>query len=142
MTTDAEIVLSGHDHNYQRWSPQTPSGTKDATRGIREFVVGTGGQEPLCAGDAPANVEKANDTTFGVLQLTLRAGSYDWQFIPEAGKTFTDTGSGDLSLSPRGGGRHGGRPPLPGRHWRKPQIVVSKSGGLARNLHAEDDDPS
>ena len=91
---DAEIVLSGHDHNYQRWSPQTPSGTTDATRGIREFVVGTGGRSHYPLGSPPANVEKSNDTTFGVLQLTLRASSYDWQFIPEAGKTFTDTGSG------------------------------------------------
>ena len=46
----AEIVLSGHDHNYQRWSPQTPSGTTDATRGIREFVVGTGGKSHYALG--------------------------------------------------------------------------------------------
>jgi acid phosphatase type 7 len=90
---DAEIVLSGHDHNYQRWAPQTPSGARDNANGIREFVVGTGGRSHYALGTAPANVEQFNDDTFGVLQLTLRASSYDWQFIPEAGKTFTDSGS-------------------------------------------------
>jgi acid phosphatase type 7 len=90
----AEIVLSGHDHNYQRWAPQNPDGTLDRERGIREFVVGTGGKNHYPLGSPPANVEASNDDTFGILQLTLRATSYDWQFVPEAGKTFTDTGSG------------------------------------------------
>jgi acid phosphatase type 7 len=90
----AELVLSGHDHNYQRWAPQTWSGTRDPARGIREFVVGTGGKNHYPLGSPPPNVEKANDDTFGILQLTLRPTSYDWQFVPEAGKTFTDTGSG------------------------------------------------
>ena len=89
----AEIVLSGHDHNYQRWAPQTWNGTKDTARGIREFVVGTGGKNHYPLKTPPANVEKANDDTFGILQLTLRATSYDWTFVPEAGKTFTDSGS-------------------------------------------------
>jgi len=90
----AELVLSGHDHNYQRWAPQTWSGTRDEARGIREFVVGTGGRSHYPLGSPPANVEKSNDDTFGILQLTLRPSSYDWTFIPEAGKIFTDTGSG------------------------------------------------
>jgi acid phosphatase type 7 len=89
----AEIVLSGHDHNYQRWAPQNPDGTLDRERGIREFVVGTGGKNHYPLGSPPANVEQSNDETFGILQLTLRPTSYDWTFIPEAGKTFTDTGS-------------------------------------------------
>jgi len=89
----AEIVLSGHDHNYQRWAPQTWNGTKDTARGIREFVVGTGGKNHYPLGSPPANVEKSNGDTFGILQLTLRATSYDWKFVPEAGKTFTDSGS-------------------------------------------------
>jgi acid phosphatase type 7 len=90
----AELVLSGHDHNYQRWAPQTWSGTRDPARGIREFVVGTGGKNHYPLGSPPANVEQSNDDTFGILQLTLRPTSYDWKFVPEAGKTFTDTGSG------------------------------------------------
>jgi hypothetical protein len=89
----AEIVLSGHDHNYQRWTPQTPSGIPDEARGIREFVVGTGGKSHYALGSPPANVEKADGDTSGVLQLTLHATSYDWQFVPVAGQSFTDTGS-------------------------------------------------
>ena len=56
-------------------------------------MVGTGGKNHYPLGSPPANVEKANGDTFGILQLTLRATSYDWKFVPEAGKTFTDSGS-------------------------------------------------
>jgi len=55
--------------------PQTPDGTKDATRGLREFVVGTGGKSHYALGSPPANVETFNDNTSGILRLTLRAGS-------------------------------------------------------------------
>jgi hypothetical protein len=89
----AELVLSGHDHNYQRWAPQTWSGTRDTARGIREFVVGTGGKSHYSLRRTPPNVEKFNDDTFGILQLTLHPTSYDWKFVPEAGKSFTDSGS-------------------------------------------------
>ncbi len=89
----AEIVLSGHDHNYQRYAPLTPTGALDSARGIREFVVGTGGRSHYALKTPPATVEKSNSDTFGILQLTLRASSYDWKFVPEAGKSFTDTGS-------------------------------------------------
>jgi acid phosphatase type 7 len=88
----AEIVLSGHDHNYQRWAPQTPSGARDDARGIREFVVGTGGKNDYPLKTPPANAEKFNDDTFGILQLTLHPTSYDWQFLPVAGEGFTDSG--------------------------------------------------
>jgi len=57
-------------------------------------VVGTGGKNHYPLGSLPANVEQSNDDTFGILQLTLRATSYDWTFVPEAGKSFTDTSSG------------------------------------------------
>jgi hypothetical protein len=88
----AEIVLGGHVHDYQRFAPQTASGVADPACGIREFVVGTGGESHF--GGAPiANQEVKNDDTFGVLKLTLHPTSYDWQFIPEAGKTFSDSGS-------------------------------------------------
>jgi hypothetical protein len=89
---DAEIVLSGHDHNYQRWKPLNGAGDHDPN-GIRQFVVGTGGKSHYGLKTPPANVEKSNDDTFGVLRLTLRATSYDWKFVPVAGKSFTDTGS-------------------------------------------------
>ena len=91
----AEVVLVGHDHDYERFAPQTPSGTPDPN-GIREFVVGTGGKNHdrfKTAVPAP-NSEIRNDDTFGLLKLTLRPDGYNWLFLPEAGKTFTDAGSG------------------------------------------------
>jgi hypothetical protein len=91
---DAEVVLSGHDHDYERFAPQTPTGAVDFARGIREFVVGTGGRSHYGFGTIKPNSEARNSDTFGVLQLTLRPGSYEWRFVPEAGKTFTDSGRG------------------------------------------------
>jgi acid phosphatase type 7 len=91
--TGAEVVLAGHDHDYERFAPQTPSGSADATRGIREFVVGTGGKEHYSISSTKPNSQIHNTDTFGVLQLTLHSDGYDWKFLPEAGKTFTDSGS-------------------------------------------------
>jgi hypothetical protein len=91
----AELVLSGHEHNYERFAPQTPTGTPEPVRGIREFVVGTGGKSHYDGSNPIANSEVFNGTTWGVLQLTLEAGSYSWQFIPVPGGTFTDSGSGN-----------------------------------------------
>ena len=90
----AEIVISGHEHHYERFAPQTPTGSADASRGIREFVVGTGGTDFYPSGTPIANSQKQNTGTWGVLKLTLSSNGYSWQFIPEAGKTFTDSGSG------------------------------------------------
>ncbi|HLH00314.1 MAG TPA: metallophosphoesterase [Bryobacteraceae bacterium] len=89
----ADVVISGHDHDYERFAPQTPEGIPDAKRGIREFVVGTGGKNHRPFGPPHANSEVRDATAFGVLALTLRPGAYDWKFIPEPGKTFTDAGS-------------------------------------------------
>jgi hypothetical protein len=88
----AEIVLGGHVHDYERYAPQSPSGVLDNTCGIREFIVGTGGESHF-GGTSIANLQVQNQDTFGVLKLTLHATSYDWQFFPEAGKTFSDSGS-------------------------------------------------
>jgi calcineurin-like phosphoesterase family protein/thrombospondin type 3 repeat protein len=90
----ADVVLSGHDHDYERFAPQTSSGVADPARGIREFVVGTGGRSHYAFGTIRANSQARNSDTYGVLKLTLHASSYDWQFVPEAGKTFSDSGSG------------------------------------------------
>jgi chitodextrinase len=90
---NAEVVVNGHDHNYQRYAPMTPTGVRDGARGIREFVAGTGGRSHYGL-RADSRREAGNDTSYGVLKLTLRTAGYDWQFIPEAGKTFTDSGSG------------------------------------------------
>ncbi|MGH7368061.1 MAG: metallophosphoesterase family protein [Candidatus Rokuibacteriota bacterium] len=92
---DAELVLAGHDHVYERFAPQKPNGEPDPIRGIRQFVVGTGGKSLHESGRPPiANSEARDDRTFGVLNLTLNAMSYDWRFVPVAGRTFTDSGSG------------------------------------------------
>ncbi len=91
---NAELILNGHDHDYERFAPQDPNGNADPKRGIREFVVGTGGKNHREFGIHKANSEVRNNTAFGVLKLTLKPTGYDWKFIPEAGKSFTDSGSG------------------------------------------------
>ena len=91
----ADVVLGGHDHDYERMTLQDPDGKADPSRGIREFVVGSGGKNShRTFGPSKPNTEARNADTFGVLKLTLHARSYDWEFVPEAGKTFTDSGSG------------------------------------------------
>lgn len=87
----AELVLNGHDHNYQRYRPMRPDGTADPN-GIREIIAGTGGKSHYAL-RADGRREAANDTTFGVLKLTLRPDGYDWRFVPEAGATYSDAGS-------------------------------------------------
>jgi hypothetical protein len=90
----AEIVISGHDHTYERFAPQTPTGAADPARGIREFVAGMGGRSHYGFGTPEPNSEVRNNDTYGVLKLTLGPGTYTWEFVPVAGKTFTDSGSG------------------------------------------------
>src|SRR5207247_1411883 len=90
----AELVLSGHDHSYERFAPQTSTGRRDARRGIVQFVVGTGGENHYPIFRAKPNSLVRNNFTFGVLGLTLRSGSYAWRFVPEAGSSFTASGSG------------------------------------------------
>jgi acid phosphatase type 7 len=90
----AEVVLVGHEHQYERFAPQDPNGALDPGRGIRQIVIGTGGKELYGFGPIEANSEARNADTFGVLQLTLGEGRYTWEFIPVAGKDFTDRGTG------------------------------------------------
>lgn len=90
---NADLVVSGHDHTYERFKPQTAAGQVDLTRGIREFVAGTGGAG-LYAFEHPApNSEVKNNVTHGVLKLTLYGDRYDWKFVPVAGSSFTDSGT-------------------------------------------------
>ena len=97
----AEIVLSGNSHNYERFAPLDPNGAVDRGNGIRQFVVGTGGAF-FTAGITTLipGGEVAQNHTFGVLMLTLRPSSYDWQFVPIAGSSFSDSGT-DQCHSPR-----------------------------------------
>ena len=88
----ADIVIDGHDHDYERFGLQSPAGKADAN-GIREFVVGTGGAGQRPFGTIRANSQVRSTGTFGVLQLTLGAHSYSWRFLPITGGTFTDSGT-------------------------------------------------
>jgi acid phosphatase type 7 len=90
---NADLVINGHDHDYERFAPQTPSGTADPARGIREIVVGTGGAQLRPFATIRPNSERRNANTWGVLKLTLNPDSYSWQFVPVAGQTFTDSGT-------------------------------------------------
>jgi hypothetical protein len=77
---NADVVVNGHEHHYERFALQNPSGQLDTARGLREFVVGTGGKT-LYSGFSPLpNSQVRNSTSYGVLKLTLHANSYDWQF--------------------------------------------------------------
>jgi hypothetical protein len=90
----ADVVLNGHEHIYERFAPQAPSGVADPPRGIRQFTVGSGGKNHTPVVAVQPNSEVRDTTTFGVLKLTLRPDGYDWQFLPDASGTFTDSGSG------------------------------------------------
>src|SRR5207302_2093847 len=96
----AEVVVVGHDHDYERFAPQSPNGVADSLHGIREFVAGTGGGGLFAAHTPVANSEVLNDNTIGVLKLTLRTSGYTWKFLPIPGKTFTDEGSGSCHDAP------------------------------------------
>jgi Ca2+-binding RTX toxin-like protein len=90
----ADIVLNGDAHHYERFAPQDPSGNLDVEKGIREFIVGTGGAFFTPWSSVRPNSEIRQNGTFGVLMLELHAGSYEWRFAPEAGAQFTDAGAG------------------------------------------------
>ena len=90
----AELILDGNDHDYERFAAQQVDQTPDPD-GLVEIIVGTGGKShgrinlPLAANSVVQNAD-----TYGVLRLELHPTGYDWRFIPVAGRTFTDAGSG------------------------------------------------
>jgi acid phosphatase type 7 len=112
---NVDVVLGGHAHDYERFAPQDPSGKLDRARGIRQFVVGTGGAFFTAIGTRAPNSEVSNGSTYGVLLLTLHPYSYEWRFVPEAGKSFTDAGSDTCHglLAPLPQARHGVRAAAP-----------------------------
>lgn len=89
----ASIVIAGHDHHYERFTPLNGKGEPDDTRGIRSFVVGTGGARLYNFGMRNSNSAAWNGTTWGVLKLTLRTDSYDWEFLPVENGVFHDAGT-------------------------------------------------
>jgi len=89
----ADLVINGHDHDYERFAPQRPDGTADAGTGIREFVVGTGGRVLRSFSTIQANSEARKAGVLGVLKLELKTAGYAWRFVPASGSTWTDSGS-------------------------------------------------
>jgi hemolysin type calcium-binding protein/calcineurin-like phosphoesterase family protein len=96
----ADLVLVGHDHDYERFAPQDPDMAPDPGFGIRQIVVGTGGRNHYRFIQTQPNSEVRDAMAYGVLRLTLRPAGYDWQFVPAAGSTFTDAGSGACHPAP------------------------------------------
>jgi len=96
----ADVVLNGHSHNYERWRPQAPDGTADPGRGIRQFIVGTGGASKyaLQGGSWPHNLLAAQADSFGILRLSLRPSGYGWEWVSAAGQpSFSDTKTSSAS---------------------------------------------
>ena len=96
----ADIIVSGHRHHYERFAPQTPTGAA-SSYGIREFVVGTGGAGLVGFATVAPNSQVRNSSTYGVLKLTLHSSSYDFAFVPIAGRSFSDGGSASCHGKPR-----------------------------------------
>ncbi len=90
---DADLVLAAHEHNYERFGPLTATGVIDEARGIRSFVVGTGGRSHYALGPAIVGSEIRDGTSYGILALTLHQNSYDWHFVAQPDATFADSGS-------------------------------------------------
>jgi acid phosphatase type 7 len=92
---DADIVLSAHDHHYERFVPQDAEGNANVTRGVREFLVGTGGANLSPVTDPPRqNSEVQITRTFGVMRLDLQEGQYTWEFAPSTASDASDSGTG------------------------------------------------
>jgi hypothetical protein len=88
----AEIVLVGHDHDYERFAPQDADGAAKSD-GVREFVVGTGGADLRPVSVVKPNSQIRENQTWGVLKLTLRPTAYSWDFVPIDGQSFHDFGT-------------------------------------------------
>lgn len=119
----ADLVLTGHDHIYERFAPQDPDGDVDPGRGIRQFVVGTGGKNLTSFPVVRANSEVRNADTYGVLELTLRPAGYEWKFLPAGsttGNTFTDSGTVACHSAP---------PPPPTRFFTVPPCRLADTRG-------------
>jgi hypothetical protein len=90
----ADVIVNGHDHDYERFAPQDPAGHVDADRGMREFVVGAGGANLTGRLRVARNSEIWTSQWHGLLELTLRQGRYDWRFIAAETGAVIDRGSG------------------------------------------------
>jgi 3',5'-cyclic AMP phosphodiesterase CpdA len=89
---NVDLVINGHDHTYERFAPQDPAGHPDAARGIREFIVGTGGA-PLYEFPSIRPNSEVRAAAWGVAAFTLTDRGYQWQFEPIEGGDFHDSGT-------------------------------------------------
>jgi hypothetical protein len=89
----ADVVLTAHGHHYERFAPQTADAVPDPARGIRQFIVGTGGTLPQAVNQKAPNSEVLHTGDAGVLELTLHPNSYGWRFVAAGGARFSDAGS-------------------------------------------------
>src|SRR2546421_8599873 len=124
-----DVVVNAHYAFYERFAPQTPAGVADPVLGIREFIAGTGGALVTPFGTTRPNSQVRNSGTFGVLNLTLGDGSYSWQFVPVAGRTFTDNGTTAC---------HGARPTVSAG----PDITTNPGDTVTVSASFSDPDPS
>ena len=81
-----DVVLNGHEHNYERFAPLSPSGDREPRTGIREFVVGTGGAGSYPFGDPIPGSQRRITDVFGVLRMTLQNDGYTWAFVRANGR--------------------------------------------------------
>jgi hypothetical protein len=137
----ADVLLTGHDHTYERFA-KAGRGTSSAvdpvpdSKGIRQFVVGTGGRNHTSFTTLRSLSEVRNSDTFGVLRMTLRATSYEWRFIPESGKTFSD--SGTTGCNAKAGSPPSDRTP-PTASISQPADGATVTGTVAVSATASDD---
>jgi hypothetical protein len=97
VSAGVDVALTGHDHLYERFAPLDAQGRPDPQRGLRQFIVGTGGRNHYPFRTVLPASDVRHTGTFGVLRLELATAGYAWAFIPEAGKTFRDTGTARCS---------------------------------------------
>jgi acid phosphatase type 7 len=90
---NADLVVNGHEHFYERFGPQSPAGAPDAARGIRQITVGTGGKSRFRFQAAVPNSEVRESRYYGVLKLTLREGAYDWELVTAPAGGVADSGT-------------------------------------------------
>ena len=90
----ADLVLNGHEHDYERFAPQDASGERDDLNGVREFVVGTGGKNHMTFKTAKENSELRDTSSFGFLDLTLGDAGYSWRFVSDPPGGLSDSGTG------------------------------------------------
>ena len=105
----AELVINGHQRNYERFAPQRPDGSLDTLTGIREIIAATGGvSHGTFDAQVQTNSQVRDRTSYGVLKVTLNDSSYSWQFVPVRGAQFTDSGTNSCHGTPAPNANPGG----------------------------------